>query len=83
MKREKRRTAVVTGGATGIGEAITMKLSNEGFNVVVADLNKEKGLEISQKTDSQSGNIAFCETDVTNQKSIKNLLDYSFSNFDN
>ena len=35
MKREKRRTAVVTGGATGIGEAITMKLSNEGFNVVV------------------------------------------------
>jgi len=83
MKREKRRTAVVTGGATGIGEAITMKLSNEGFNVVVADLNKEKGLEISQKTDSQSGDIAFCETDVTNQKSIKNLLDFSFSNFDN
>ena len=43
MNSIKRRTAIVTGGATGIGRAITMKLFNEGYNVVVADLNEKQG----------------------------------------
>ena len=37
MNTQKRRTALVTGGATGIGKAITLKLFEEGFNVVVAE----------------------------------------------
>ncbi|MBM32125.1 MAG: hypothetical protein CL764_04610 [Chloroflexi bacterium] len=78
-----RRTAVVTGGATGIGESITMKFCSEGYNVIVADLNKKRGKQISQTSSKQSGNIIFCETDVTEQKSIKHLLDFSISNFEN
>ncbi|MEO6914376.1 MAG: SDR family NAD(P)-dependent oxidoreductase [Chitinophagaceae bacterium] len=35
-------TAIVTGGASGIGLAIAKRLGSEGANVVIADLNKEK-----------------------------------------
>jgi len=82
MNTQKRRTAVVTGGATGIGKAITLKLFKEGFNVVVADLNQEQGKEISKKSDNQFGEIAFFKSNVTDMKSIQNLLEFTITNFD-
>ncbi len=43
MGRFTDRTAIVTGGAQGIGEAYARALAAEGANVVVADLNAEAG----------------------------------------
>ncbi|MEK9674983.1 MAG: SDR family NAD(P)-dependent oxidoreductase [Chloroflexota bacterium] len=36
----KNKNAIVTGGTTGIGKAISVKLSELGANVVVADMNR-------------------------------------------
>jgi 3-oxoacyl-[acyl-carrier protein] reductase len=36
----KGKVAVVTGGATGIGKAIALRLAQDGASVVVADLHK-------------------------------------------
>lgn len=65
------KTAVVTGGASGIGRGIALKLATHGANVVVADVqetprtpNTEPTLEvIEDETDSQG---LFVECDVTN-----------------
>ena len=35
------QTAIVTGGATGIGEAIAKRLAEAGATVAVADIDKE------------------------------------------
>ena len=83
MNTQKRRTALVTGGATGIGKAITLKLFKEGFNVVVADFNEEQGEEISKIYDEKLGEIVFYKTDVTDTKNVKNLLEFTRKNFDN
>jgi len=40
MERLKGKVAVVTGGATGIGRAIALRLAHDGASVVVADLQK-------------------------------------------
>ena len=61
------QTAIVTGAATGIGEAIARRLSDAGATVVVADLN----LEAAERVASQIGNGAFAlHVDVAQDESI-------------
>jgi len=36
------KTAVITGGATGIGKALARQLANEGMKVVIASTNAER-----------------------------------------
>lgn len=43
------KTAIVTGGASGLGEAAVERLHAAGANVVIADLNEEKGNALAAK----------------------------------
>ncbi len=49
MSTLKGKTAVVTGGASGIGEATALLFAENGCNVVVSDLKEEKGNNLVQK----------------------------------
>lgn len=60
------RTAVVTGGAQGIGRAIGEALVAAGANLVIADLNPEVG----QKAAGELG-ASFVKTDVTDSASVR------------
>lgn len=51
------KTAIVTGGASGLGRATAIRLAGRGFGVVVADLRNEEPFEET--------NIRFAETDVS------------------
>ena len=53
-------SAIVTGGASGIGEATARQLAAAGVKVVVADLNEEKGSQVA----SEIGGV-FVKCDVT------------------
>ena len=57
MNRVKGKVAVVTGGAMGIGRAISMMLAREGANVAVTDVN-EKVLDITVKEIVAAGGVA-------------------------
>lgn len=56
-------SAVVTGGASGIGEAAARQLAAAGARVVIADLNETRGTEIA----SELGGI-FAKTDVASEE---------------
>lgn len=47
MRGLKGKTAIVTGGAAGIGAAIVERFRQEGTNVVIFDLNGEKKVDIT------------------------------------
>jgi NAD(P)-dependent dehydrogenase (short-subunit alcohol dehydrogenase family) len=58
-------SAIVTGGASGLGAATSRLLAERGVRVVVADLNEEKGTELAQEI----GGI-FAQTDVGNTEQV-------------
>lgn len=64
----KGQTAIVTGAATGIGEAIATRLGNAGATIVVADLNLEGATSVATRI----ANGAFAlEVDVSDRTSIE------------
>jgi len=65
------KTAIVTGGAQGIGKAIAMRLSRDGANIGILDLQKEEADRTAQEI-SQSGVKAMAiECDVTDHTKVK------------
>ena len=58
-------SAIVTGGASGIGEAAARLLAARGAKVVVADLQDDKGTALAAEIGG-----AFCHVDVTNTDDI-------------
>src|SRR5690242_10202688 len=58
-------SAVVTGGASGMGEATSRRLAAEGAHVVVVDRDVDKGKAVAADIKG-----LFCEADVTDEDTI-------------
>ncbi len=68
------KTAVITGGASGIGKAIARKFTEEGATVHILDINQAKGTELAQ-TLKNSGRLAeFHECDVADRKITEQVI---------
>jgi NAD(P)-dependent dehydrogenase (short-subunit alcohol dehydrogenase family) len=67
-------SAIVTGGASGIGAATARLLANRGAKVVVADLQEDKGRQLAKEIGG-----AFCKVDVTNTQDIINAAEMAKS----
>jgi 3-oxoacyl-[acyl-carrier protein] reductase len=64
-------TAVVTGAATGIGEAIARRLANAGATVGIADINQEGAAAVA----TSIGRGAFAvSVDITSAKSVQEAV---------
>ncbi len=67
-------SAVVTGGASGIGAAAARQLAAKGAKVVVADLQEDAGNAVADEIGG-----AFCKVDVTNTDDIINAIEMATS----
>ncbi|GLX67267.1 SDR family NAD(P)-dependent oxidoreductase [Paenibacillus glycanilyticus] len=72
--RFQDKVAVVTGGASGIGEATVRAFAAEGAKVVIADFS-ERGTEVAEELNKQGLDAYFVKTDVTNEDSVKAMVD--------
>lgn len=72
------KTAVVTGGASGIGKAVAQAFLDNGANVVVCDMNpNEPAFDIHEG----SGTLLYCVMNVTDAKSIAAMVAAAKSKF--
>lgn len=78
------RTAIVTGGAKGIGSAIVEMLANLNYHVVFTYNHSEKlALELKSRL-AKKGLLVDCmQTNVTIRSEVKTLVDYTLSQFGN
>jgi (2S)-[(R)-hydroxy(phenyl)methyl]-succinyl-CoA dehydrogenase BbsD subunit len=57
---DNKKTAIVTGAAKGIGKAIAERLSNEGFFIVIADVDNENGNKLSENLGKDKASFYNC-----------------------
>lgn len=73
--RLKGKTAVVTGGSSGIGRATAVLFGREGAKVVVADQSAEAGLDTVREIQKAGGEATFLRVDISNSAEVQGMVD--------
>ena len=79
--RLKDKIAVVTGAASGFGEAIARRFAEEGATVVVSDLNEAGAKGVAETIVAKGGKALGIRTDVTKSADVKAAVDRAVSSF--
>jgi NAD(P)-dependent dehydrogenase (short-subunit alcohol dehydrogenase family) len=69
------KVVIVTGGASGIGRAVSEELARRGARVTLADLNAELLEETAASINDAGGQARPVTLDVTDPEAVKNLVD--------
>ncbi|MBI0577166.1 glucose 1-dehydrogenase [Neobacillus cucumis] len=75
------KVAVVTGGASGIGEFTVREMVEEGAKVVIADLNDDLGSKLVQELNQEERQVAYIHVDVTKEDQVENMIEFAVSKF--
>ena len=67
----KDKTAVVVGGASNIGRAISLRLAKEGANVVIADIDQKQAEKVVETVKASGDKATSMTVDVTNYDEVK------------
>jgi len=78
MARLEGRRTVITGAASGIGEATARLFIAEGASVVLADLDAARGMRIADELGDQA---RFVEVDVAEEGAVERAIEESISTF--
>jgi NAD(P)-dependent dehydrogenase (short-subunit alcohol dehydrogenase family) len=84
------KVILITGGASGIGEATAIKFATEGVKVVISDIQEDKGKKVVDRIRQKGGEAIFIRADVSREEDVREMikktvdqygrLDYAFNN---
>src|SRR3990172_3421531 len=80
-KKLKDRVAIITAGGSGIGKGIALKLSQEGANIVIADLDIETAKAVSGEIKKTGFKSLIIKADVSNADEVKKTVDSTMKEF--
>ncbi len=81
MAEFEGKTALVTGGGTGIGRATAILLAQQGANVVIGNRNVERGEAVVEEIRAEGGTAIFQKTDVTQADEVEALVEKAVQEF--
>ena len=76
--RLENKVAVITGGASGIGEGTVRRFVAEGAKCVIADIQYERAEELAEELGENA--VAFC-VDVADESQVKATVEFAVSEF--
>lgn len=74
MFRIDNKIAIVTGGGSGIGKAISVLFAQQGATVCIIDINDEGG-NVSSEINNANGKSFFYKCNISNQTEVKNVVE--------
>jgi sorbitol-6-phosphate 2-dehydrogenase len=78
----KNKIAIITGGAQGLGQAVSERLAREGCQVVIADVNEKGVTETADAIAKATGQrVVGVKVDVTQEADVKALFDRAVQEF--
>lgn len=81
MNRLSGKTAIVTGGAVGIGRACVERMVQEGAKVAIFDVLAAEGEALTSDLTAQGHTVAYWRVDVTNETEIKAAIEAAVGQF--
>jgi 3(or 17)beta-hydroxysteroid dehydrogenase len=82
MNRVKGKSAIVTGGAGGLGRAQALLLSREGARVVVSDTREAEARKVVEEINAQGGEALFLRHDVSKDAEWERVMKETVSRFE-
>jgi NAD(P)-dependent dehydrogenase (short-subunit alcohol dehydrogenase family) len=80
-KELEGKTALITGGAGGIGRATALLFAREGAAVSIVDLNEEAGQEVAREVSTAGGRASFERADVTRAADCHRVVERTVQRF--
>ncbi|HJN01967.1 MAG: 3-oxoacyl-[acyl-carrier-protein] reductase [Nitrospinota bacterium] len=77
----KGQTAVVTGGARGIGKEISLALARDGANIVIADLIAEQSEETAEEIKKLNCKALIQKVDISKTADVENMVQNTINEF--
>lgn len=77
----KNAVAVITGAASGIGEAASKALASMGAKVVIADMDAIKLQGVATIIEAEGNSVACKVCDVTDENSVRELMQFAIDRF--
>lgn len=66
------KVMVISGGASGIGLAAAVKFAKNGYDIVILDIDEEKGKRAEKQIKEMGTDAVFCLCDISNKEQVQN-----------
>lgn len=76
------KVALITGGSSGIGKAVSTAFAENAAKVVIADINEKDGKALAKKLSEKGKDALFLKTDVSDPGAVENMVRETVSAFD-
>src|SRR6266571_4689286 len=75
MFRLDQKTAIITGGGSGIGKAIATVFAKQGAAVHIIDMDEQGATAVADEITQEGGKAAFHKCDVSKQTEVQQVID--------
>lgn len=81
MSRLKDKVCIITGAASGMGEAEAFAFATQGAKLVIADLNIESAQQVADKIRQMGNEVLVVQVDITEKTQLENLVQTTLQHF--